>query len=62
MYFLLERLALDCVEILFTENKKWTLYWMDSNDRWHLYDPTFPGPIGKLLREIEADRTDIFWG
>lgn len=44
------------------EDKKWTLYWVDRNDRWHIFDLIAPGTIGKLLKEIEEDRTNIFWG
>ncbi len=44
------------------ENQKWTLYWSDCNDRWHVFDLIDPGPVDKLLEEIERDRTNIFWG
>jgi hypothetical protein len=44
------------------ESKSWTLYWADRNGRWHVFDLINPGTITKLLREIETDRTAIFWG
>jgi hypothetical protein len=44
------------------ESKKWTLYWVDSNDRWHNFHLIAPGSIDELLEEIEQDRTNIFWG
>jgi hypothetical protein len=44
------------------ETLEWTLYWSDSNDRWHIFDLISPGPIEKVLKEIERDRTNIFWG
>jgi hypothetical protein len=41
----------------------WRLYWVDSNDRFHLFEP-FPEvrDVQSLLREIDADPTNIFWG
>lgn len=42
--------------------RKWTLYWSDSNSRWHIFDLISPGSIGQILREVERDRTNIFWG
>jgi len=44
------------------ESKKWTLYWVDSNDRWHIFSLITPGSIDKVLKEVELDRTNIFWG
>lgn len=41
---------------------KWTLYWSDSNSRWHIYDEIRPGSIDRLLKEVESDPTGIFWG
>jgi len=41
----------------------WTLYWSDRNGRWHRYDLVEPHqPVTRLLAEIEADPTCIFWG
>ena len=40
----------------------WSLSWADRNGRWHRYDDLEPGPVDKLLCEIEADPTCIFWG
>ncbi|MFI5035870.1 MAG: DUF3024 domain-containing protein [Acidimicrobiales bacterium] len=44
------------------ESKRWTLYWSDSNERWHIFGLITPGTIEKILREVEQDRTNIFWG
>ena len=44
------------------ENHNWSLYWADRNGRWHRYEDMEPGPVDKLLGEIEADPTCIFWG
>ena len=41
----------------------WTLYWPDRNSRFHRYeglDPT--SRVDRLLAEIDADPTCIFWG
>jgi hypothetical protein len=43
-------------------NNEWTLYWSDSNSRWHIFDLISPGSIGEILDEIELDQTNIFWG
>jgi Protein of unknown function (DUF3024) len=41
----------------------WTLYWRDRNSRWHLYVDQLPDqPAQRLLDEIKADPTSIFWG
>lgn len=41
----------------------WTLYYRDQHGKWHSYDPLPPTPdFGKVLREIKADPTGIFWG
>jgi hypothetical protein len=42
--------------------RHWSLHWADRNGRWHRYDDLDPGPVDKLLNEIEADPTCIFWG
>jgi hypothetical protein len=45
------------------EDRSWTLYWRDRNDRWHEYsdlDPT--SDLTAVLAEIDADPTCIFWG
>ena len=44
------------------DTHRWSLYWADRNGRWHRYDDLEPGPVDKLLCEIEADPTCIFWG
>ena len=42
---------------------QWTLFWSDSNNRWHpLPDvPPASGP-GPLLSTIEANPHGVFWG
>ena len=41
----------------------WTLFWRDSNLRWHLYDLVKPSSsLTDLLAEVERDPTAIFWG
>jgi Protein of unknown function (DUF3024) len=45
-----------------TATEKWTLYWSDRNSHWHIFDLISPGTITKILREIEDDQTNIFWG
>jgi hypothetical protein len=42
---------------------QWTLWWANSNDRWHRYDGLGPSPdVGVLIAEIEDDPTCIFFG
>ncbi len=42
---------------------EWTLYCRDRNSRWHRFAPAAPArDIERLLVELEADRTGIFWG
>jgi hypothetical protein len=43
-------------------SSKWTLYWSDSNSRRHIFGLISPGSIAKILREVELDQTNIFWG
>jgi hypothetical protein len=44
-------------------NQTWTLFWSDSNGRWHHYRGMGPVPhVEPLLEEIERDPTAIFWG
>lgn len=43
----------------------WSLHWADRNTRWRPYDPTgthLIAPVHRLLDEINADPTHIFWG
>lgn len=45
------------------ESKKWTLYCMDRNSRWHLYDLIKPSAdFDDMLKALDDDRTGIFWG
>ena len=42
---------------------EWTLCCRDQHGKWHAYDPLPPTPdFRKVLREIQADPTGIFWG
>jgi hypothetical protein len=43
-------------------NGKWTLYCADRNSRWHDYQLKPERDIRVLLREVDADPTQIFWG
>lgn len=41
----------------------WALYWPDRNAKFHRYEGLDPTPtIDRLLAEIDADPTCIFWG
>lgn len=41
----------------------WSLRWRDSNERWHSCERVRPSrDVGRLLAEIDADPTGIFWG
>lgn len=43
--------------------REWSLFWRDRNQKFHLYDRIEPSPnVAKLLAEIDADPTSIFWG
>lgn len=43
--------------------REWTIYWRDRNLRFHLYDLVEPTPqVERLLAEIDADPTCVFWG
>ena len=42
---------------------QWTLYYADSNERFHRYWDREPSRhVTELLEEIDADPTCIFWG
>ena len=46
-----------------SETAQWTLYWADRNSRWHCYIDLDPSRnFEKLLKEVNDDRTGIFWG
>ena len=44
------------------QTELWTLYCRDRNLRWHRYDGPSRKTLSSLLREVDADRTGIFWG
>jgi hypothetical protein len=45
------------------DTNKWSLYWMDRNSRWHLYDLIKPSAdFDDMLKALDNDETGIFWG
>lgn len=45
------------------EDRKWTLYCLDRNQKYWEYDHISPNKdIKKLIEEVDADPTGIFWG
>jgi DUF3024 family protein len=45
------------------DNKKWQLYSIDKDNKWHLYDLIQPSTdFDDLLKELDRDPTGIFWG
>src|SRR5260221_4143900 len=40
----------------------WSLYWIDSHDRWHIVPATPTPDVVELLAEIEADPDCLFFG
>jgi hypothetical protein len=38
------------------------LYQANRNSRWHVFEFINPKTTSELLKEIEPDRTSIFWG
>ena len=45
------------------ETKKWALYFLDRNSRWHLYDLIKPSAdFEDMLKALDNDKTGIFWG
>ena len=45
------------------EKNNWTIYWRDRNEKWHKYTEINPRKhIEDIIKEIDADRTGIFWG
>jgi hypothetical protein len=45
------------------KTRKWTLYCMDRNSRWHLYDLREPSvDFDDMLKALDTDGTGIFWG
>jgi len=46
-----------------TNSAKWSLYWADRNSKWHLYLELPPNTdFDVLLKELDKDRTGIFYG
>lgn len=45
------------------DDRAWTLYCRNRNERWFLHLDTEPSrDVSPLLAEIDADPTGIFWG
>jgi hypothetical protein len=45
------------------DDGRWSLYCIDSKERWWLYDDAEPAAdVGPLLATIDEDPTGIFWG
>lgn len=45
------------------DSHQWTLYCMDRNSRWHLYDLIKPSAdFDDMLTALDRDPTGIFWG
>jgi hypothetical protein len=43
------------------ETKKWALYFMDQNSRWHFYDLVKPSAdFEDMLKALDNDKTGIF--
>lgn len=49
------------------DTERWSLLWVDSNDRLHPYKELVPEftpekDLSKLIQEVDDDPTGIFWG
>jgi len=45
------------------DEKDWSLYCADRNDRWHIYlEAESSKDIDDLLKAVDEDPTGIFWG
>jgi len=43
--------------------KKWKLYWMRKDLKWHLYEPLSESTrIETLVEEVDSDPYGAFWG
>ena len=46
-----------------TKTKKWALYFMDRNSKWHLYDLIkSSADFEDMIKALDSDKTGIFWG
>jgi hypothetical protein len=44
-------------------NRRWKLYWMRSDMKWHLYDPSSStGDLDLLVDEVDRDPHGAFFG
>ena len=45
------------------DDRDWTLYWADRNERWHIYPKIKSSKsIDDLLNEVDNDPISVFWG
>ena len=45
------------------DTNEWSLYWMDRNSRWRMYDLIKPSAdFDDMLKALDHDETGIFWG
>ena len=44
-------------------SRRWTLYWMRADRRWHRYEPAEPSPdLASLLKLVDCDQYGAFFG
>jgi hypothetical protein len=55
---------LECAKFKYDrKNRKWRLYWMRKDLKWHLYDPeTSRTDLETLVRVVDADHYGAFFG
>lgn len=59
-----KKLHLETAKIRYYKSQKiWKLYWLRASGKWELYNP-FPtaSSVENLLKVIEEDKNDCFWG
>lgn len=44
------------------KTRVWSLYWIDSDDRWHIVQVAPTLDVGELIAEIERDPDCLFFG
>jgi len=55
--------SLDVAQLRFHPAKRvWTLWWPDSDERWHRFERAEASDVDGLLQVIDEDPTNIFWG
>lgn len=44
-------------------SRRWTLYWLCADRRWHRYEPAEPSPdLASLLELVDGDQYGAFFG